>query len=170
MCFVLQIPSSVVRHVRAIYSTVFLLKHLYRLGKFACWYFVDMAKKPGPQAAAPLLSESCTDLAGHKHKLPQGKVCQHLRLRLAQIQSSLSHLHKPSSIPQTFQMRGETASLEEMLLLHYSFSQFWVFHGQKAQECLLHELGFMRAIYVSNAKCIACPAVLGLPRDQGVAS
>lgn len=88
---------------------------------------------------------------------------------MAQIQTSLSHLHKPKSIPQTFQIRGETASLGDMLLLHYSSSQFLVFHGQKAQECLLRELGFMRAIYASNAKCITCPAVLGLPRDQGVA-
>lgn len=81
MFFVLQIPSSVVRHVRAIDFTVFLLKHLYRLEKFACWYFVEMAKKPGSQTAAPLLSEACTDLQGHKHKMPQGKVCQRLRLR-----------------------------------------------------------------------------------------
>lgn len=81
-----------------------------------------------PQRAAPVLSEDCTDLAGHRHKLP--------RVSVSTFEMELgmdTKFPKPSAQTQQhtpdLSMRGEKASLEEMLLLYYSSSPFLVFHG-----------------------------------------
>lgn len=120
MCFVLQIPSSVFGHVRAVdFSALFLIGHLCSWGKFACWRFCWRGREIlTTDSSAPVPCKDPAGLASHRHKNAPGRACQHLKLRLARIQTSLDCLNKASSILQTFWIRGETASPEEMLLLY----------------------------------------------------
>lgn len=127
MYFMLQISSSVFGHVKAIDIAAFLLKCFYSWGKFVCWYFVGIAEKPQP----PVLSEDCTDIVGHSHKLPQGK-CVDIRdldwhwCKFAQAICTIS-------VPQIFQMRGKRANLEEIFLLFFTDSASSVYFLNKRQ-------------------------------------
>lgn len=75
MCFVLQIPSSVFRHVRAVDSAAFFNWAVICVAEEVCMLaFCWRGRRIlTTDSSAPVPCEDRAGLASHRHKAPQGK-------------------------------------------------------------------------------------------------